>query len=172
MTALTTILTPSRIKTAAFDIIALAIIYFVPALSHMLAVPVYFVEPMRIMVILAIAHTHRNNAYLLALTIPVFSFLVSAHPSFLKSVLIGIELMANVWLFFMLSKIIRNSFAAMVSAIIGSKILYYIMKFSLISTAVMGGKLVSIPLEIQLATSVVFSLYILLIFRKQNRKEG
>jgi len=157
-----------RLRTVAIDLAALAVIYFMPALSHMLAVPVYFIEPMRIMLILAIAHTGRRNAYLLALTLPLFSFVISAHPVFLKSLLISVELVFNVWLFFILVKYIRNNFAAMAAAIIGSKLFYYALKFRLLSAALLQGSLVSIPLYIQLLTTMVLSAYIFLIFRKRN----
>lgn len=157
-----------RLRTLAIDVAALAVIYFMPALSHLLAVPVYFVEPMRIMLILAIAHTSKRNAYFLALTLPLFSFAISAHPVFLKSLLISVELVFNVWLFFALVKIIRNNFAAMAAAIIGSKMFYYALKFGLLSAALLQGSMVSIPLYIQLITTMVFSAYIFLIFRRRN----
>jgi hypothetical protein len=157
-----------RLRTILIDMAALAVIYFMPALSHMLAVPVYFIEPMRIMVILAMAHTSRRNAYLLALTLPVFSFVISAHPVFLKSLLISLELVVNVWLFYALVKVVRNNFAAIAAAIIGSKLFYYALKFGLLSAALLQGSMVSIPLYIQLLTTMVFSAYVFLIFRRRN----
>jgi hypothetical protein len=158
-----------RIRTVIIDMAALAVIYFVPALSHMLAVPIYLIEPMRIMLILSIAHTSKRNAYLLALTLPLFSFVVSAHPVFLKSLLISLELVMNVWLFFALVKIIRNNFAAMAAAIIGSKLFYYTLKLGLLSAALIKGSLISTPIYIQLITTTLFSIYIFLIFRKSSR---
>lgn len=163
-------LTSMRLRTILIDITALALIYFVPALSHMLALPIYLVEPMRIMLILAIAHTSKRNAYLLALTLPLFSFLVSGHPIFLKSLLISIELAVNVWLFFRLSKIIRNNFTAMAAAIIGSKLLYYLLKFALLSAALMQGGLVSAPVYLQMATTTVFSAYVFFVWRKAKKR--
>jgi hypothetical protein len=168
----TTIISTSalRIRTLIIDSAALAFIFFVPALSHMLAVPIYLIEPMRIMLILAVAHTTKRNAYLLALTLPLFSFAISAHPVFLKSLLISLELVFNVWLFFALGKIIRNQFAAMAIAIIGSKVFYYALKFGLLSFALIEGGLISTPIYLQLITTVIFSAYIFLILRKQGLK--
>ena len=82
----------SKIKTIVFDLMALLCIYLVPAVSHLFSFPVYYLEPMRIMLILAIAHTTRKNAYLIALTLPLFSLLISAHPSLIKTSLITGEL--------------------------------------------------------------------------------
>lgn len=169
MISATTALTSLRVRTILIDLAALAFIYFVPALSHMLAVPVYLIEPMRIMLIIAIAHTSQRNAYLIALTLPLFSFAISAHPVFLKSLLISIELVVNVWLFFTLIKIFRNGFAAMATAIIVSKLFYYALKFGLLSTAFIEGNLISTPLYIQAITTLVFCAYILLIFRKKQQ---
>jgi len=157
--------TQVKVKSIILDIFALALIYFIPAISHLIGFPLYLIEPMRIMLILAIAHTSQRNAYLLALTLPLFSFVISAHPSFLKMLLISAELVLNVWLFYFILKIARNHFAAMFSSIIISKVIYYGVKFMLISFVLISGGLVSTPLYIQLITSLVFSGYVFLIFR-------
>jgi hypothetical protein len=70
----TLIYTGKKYKTAILDVTALLIIYLTPAISHLFSFPVYLLEPMRIMLILAVVHTSRKNAYLLALTLPLFSF--------------------------------------------------------------------------------------------------
>ncbi len=97
-----------NIKTVATDLLALAFIYFTPAISHLFSFPVYFLEPMRIMLILAIVHTSKKNAYILAFTLPLFSFLISSHPSPIKTCLISGELLLNVWLYIFLVIITKN----------------------------------------------------------------
>lgn len=156
-----------NIKSIILDIFALAFIYFVPTISHLLNVPLYLVEPMRIMLILAIAHTNKKNAYLIALTLPVFSFLISAHPNIFKVLLITAELILNVWLFYELSKK-TNQFVAMLSSILLSKIFYYLLKFGLISFAVLQTGLFSTPIYLQLITSVVFSGYLFFVIRRNQ----
>ncbi|MDP2423029.1 MAG: hypothetical protein U1C46_00490 [Bacteroidales bacterium] len=158
-----------RLRTILIDSTALAFIYFMPALSHMLALPIYLIEPMRIMLILAIAHTTKRNAYILALTLPLFSFLISSHPVFYKSLLIALELMVNVWLFFALTKIIHNRFVAMATAIIGSKLFYYALKFGFLSFATIQGSLVSTPIYLQFITTLVFSSYIYIWAIRSNK---
>ncbi len=66
------------IASLILDAAALAFIYLVPTFSHLLSLPVYFIEPMRLMLILAMVHTDKRNAYILALTMPLFSFIISA----------------------------------------------------------------------------------------------
>ncbi len=154
-------------KSIILDICALAFIYFVPTISHLLNIPIYLVEPMRIMLILAIAHTSKKNAYIIALTLPLFSFLISSHPNIFKVLIITAELVMNVWLFYELSKR-TNQFVAMLSSILLSKVFYYLIKFSLISFAVLQTGLFSTPIYLQLITSVVFSGYLFFIVRRNQ----
>ncbi|HSW54279.1 MAG TPA: hypothetical protein VLH59_04255 [Ignavibacteriaceae bacterium] len=159
----------SKIRTIVFDLMALLAIYLVPAVSHLLSLPVYFIEPMRIMLILALVHTSQKNAYLIALTLPVFSFLISAHPSLIKTSLITGELLLNVWLFFFLSEKLSNKTLSIFLSIIASKILYYMVKLLLINSALMTGNLISTPIYIQVIMLFVFSVYVyLFICRKKE----
>lgn len=153
----------SKIKNIVFDLVALLAIYLVPAVSHLLSFPVYYLEPMRIMLILAVAHTSRKNAYLIALTLPLFSFLISAHPSLIKTSLITGELLLNVWLFFFLSEKLSHKTLSIFLSIIASKIFYYLIKFLLITFALMSGDLISTPLYIQILMIIVLSGYIYLM---------
>lgn len=156
-----------NVKTILIDLAALSFIYLVPALSHLLALPVYFIEPMRLMLIIAIAHTTRRNAFLIAATLPFFSFLISAHPHLIKMLLISAELLLNVWLFYFIMKKSGNAFVSMISSIIISKSAYYLIKFGLLSTLLMTGSLVSTPLIVQVITTLVFSVYLLFVFRNR-----
>jgi hypothetical protein len=155
-------------RSVVLDIIGLAFIYFIPTFSHFLNVPLYLVEPMRIMLILAIAHTTKRNAFILALTLPLFSFLVSAHPVFYKTLLMTAELVLNVWLFYALAKVFKNYFAAMLTSIVISKLFYYILKFGLISVMLLDGNLFSTPIYLQVITTILFSGYVFLML---SRKE-
>lgn len=152
-----------------FDIVALSFIYFVPTISHLLSVPLYLIEPMRIALILALVHTTKRNAYIIAVTLPIFSFLVSAHPVFLKMILISAELVLNVWIFYLLFNRTKNAFVSILTSIIVSKGVYYLTKFGLISFALLTtSDLIATPLYIQLVTSLVFSSYLgFMIWRRE-----
>lgn len=153
------------VKNAIFDLFAVLFIYLVPTFSHLLSIPLYLFEPMRIMLILSIAHTSRKNAYIIALTLPLFSFIISSHPVFLKSILIAGELILNIWLFFYLSSRIGR-YAAAVTAILASKLVYYIAKFALISFALIDSELFSTPVVLQLSMTVIFATYLWLAGHK------
>lgn len=159
----------SIIKPAVLDVFALAFIYFVPAISHLLSIKLYLIEPMRLMLILALVHTSRKNAYLLALTLPMFSFLISSHPVLIKTLLISAELVVNVALFYLLVRRIHVLPAIFISIWL-SKIFYYALKYVSILTVFPGERLIGTPLLIQLTTSVVFSIYLFLFFK--NNKLG
>lgn len=166
-------LTLTQRKTALyilFNIVSLVLIYFVPTISHLMGLPLYYIEPMRIMLVLALVHTNKSNAYVIALTLPLFSFLVSAHPFLPKMILITAELLLNVWFFYFTYNRTQKAFAAIVSSIIISKAAYYAVKFALISFAVLpNSPLVSTPIYIQVITTLVFSTYLALLFKRKEQ---
>jgi hypothetical protein len=159
----------STIYHIVFNSIALAFIYFVPTISHLLSFPMYLIEPMRIALILAMVHTTKVNAYVIAITLPLFSYLVSGHPVFYKMLLISGELMLNVWFFYLVLSRTKNAFASIFSSIVFSKMVYYLAKFVIIALIFKSTEsIVSTPLYIQLATTLVFSIYLGLVFGKEK----
>lgn len=155
-------------KSLLIDFSALAFIYLAPTFSHLLSLPVYFIEPMRLMLILALAHTTKRNAYLLALTLPLFSFLISSHPVFIKMILISFELVVNVYIFYLLKDRMAKVFPAILMSIIASKVIYYAIKYVLIYAALLSSGLISTPILIQIITASTFSLYVYLFFKSKN----
>ncbi|MFW5792766.1 MAG: hypothetical protein ACOCWC_00680 [Bacteroidota bacterium] len=150
------------------DIMAISFVYFVPAISHLLNFPLYLIEPMRIMVIIAIVHTNRTNALILAATLPLFSYLISGHPLIIKSGFIAIELIINVVLFYALIKKLQP-FIALFSSILISKLLYYGMKYLSLVFLFPDDKLISTPLYIQLIMALVLSAYLFVMFYFKKR---
>ncbi|MFP4557624.1 MAG: hypothetical protein ACLFNU_12215 [Bacteroidales bacterium] len=151
---------------AIFDILALAFIYFVPTISHMLSFPLYLIEPMRIALILALVHTTKRNAYIVAVTLPLFSFLVSAHPVFYKMLLISGELVLNVWLFYFILSRTKSAFVSILSSIVLSKAVYYLAKFIAIALILKTSEdLIATSIYIQVATTIVFSVYLGLMYK-------
>ena len=158
----------NTITSILLDLSALVFIFFVPTLSHLVALPIYFIEPMRIMLVLAMVHTTKRNAFLLALTLPLFSFLISSHPVFAKMLLISFELSINVYIFYLLKDKMKNVFPAIFISIIASKIIYYFIKYLLINFAILNSGLISTPIYIQMITTTVFSFYMYLLLRKEK----
>lgn len=155
------------IKTILIDLSALLIITFLPALSHLVALPLYLIEPMRILLILSIIHTSKKNSYLIAIMLPVFSFIFSTHPSIIKSVLIISELLINVYLFNLLIQYVRNNFVSMLGSILISKIYYYGTKYGLILFGLIEGDLIATPVYIQLIVALLLSGYAMFFYTKK-----
>jgi len=169
ITASSQLLNITKARSLYFDITAFALIAFLPAISHMLTVPLYLFEPMSILLILSIVHTSKKNSFIIAASLPIISFVLSAHPVFFKVILIASELALTVGLFYFINQRIKNMFVVTVVTILLSKIYYYIGKFLLIKLTLIEGELVSTPLYIQGIVILVLSVYVYFIF---NRKDS
>jgi hypothetical protein len=154
--------------TVLIDLLALTFIYFVPYISRASGIPVYLAEPTRIMLILAIVHTKWQNAYILALLMPLFSLLISGHPLLFKTLPMALELIFNAWLFYYLFGKMKKAFFAMLLSILISKILYYGLKYLVIKTGLLDMELISTPIYLQFITMTVFSTYTGLFYKKGN----
>lgn len=159
----------SNIKTYLIDFSLLLMIYFLPAISHLFAFPVYYLDPMRIALVVALVHTSKKNAYIIALSLPLFSFLISSHPQIIKSFLLSAELIINLSLFFLLKDKLKNVFASLFLSIVISKVIYYSLKFALISFTLLNDRLFSTPLYFQLMAAVLLSTYIYLVNRTSTK---
>lgn len=155
-----TYLSNVKIRTVVVDFLALSVIYLLPSLSHLTGIPFYYLEPMRVVVLLSLLFTHRWNSILLALTIPLFSFLIASHPAMYKVLLVTIDLTLNIFLFILFTKMIKQSFFAMFLSIGISKIVYYLLKYMFIQSNMVDGALVTTSLYIQIVLMVALSLII------------
>jgi hypothetical protein len=137
------------------DVALLAALYLLPSFSHLTALPLYKLEPMRIALIVALLFTHRANAYLIAFTIPLASAWITGHPPPLKAVLMGIEFSILVATYAHLVRKDRiPTFVALAAGILLGKAVYYSMKFMALSAGWLSGNLVSTPVQTQLVLAV------------------
>ena len=150
------------------DILAFALIYFIPTLSHWLAFPLYLFEPMRIVLLMAyFVSRNFKNALLLAVTLPLFSMLLSGHPPLFKAVLIASELSLNIVLLNLFLKNAKlNMFISVFLSIILSKLFYYGLKYTFIHLMLIEGRLISTAFHFQIGVSVGISLIALLFAKK------
>ena len=145
------------------DLALLAALYLLPTVSHMVALPLYKLEPMRIALVVALLFTGRVNAYLVAWTVPFASFLLSGHPELFKAMLIGIEYSVLVAAYgYLADKRNWSPFAGLVAAILAGKVVYYALKFLSLQAGLLAGNLVSTPVLTQTllaaGTAAVFAL--------------
>lgn len=156
------------IKTLIFNASAFLFIFLVPAISHLIMLPVYYIEPMRVMLILMLLHTTKSNAYIIALALPAFSFLLSGHPVPPKMLLITAELTLNVFLFYFLVNKIKSVPAAIIFSVIGSKVFYYLIKLVLINTAILSTGLIGIPIYMQIIMLLLFTGYAFIAIKNKK----
>ena len=147
-------------RVMLIDIITFITIYFLPAFSHLLSFPLYQLDPMRLAIVFSLVHTRRKNTYFLALSLPLFSFLISSHPSLVKVVLISSELFLNVYLFYFIKDRIGANFVTMLISVLFSKMFYYSMKLFFIDINLINGQLITTPVYLQISMIFAFSIYI------------
>lgn len=152
------------------DVIILTLVYFIPALTHLLPFPLYILDPMRILLITGFLLSRNNtNSFILAITIPLVSTLTTGHPPFFKAILISFELFTNLWLFVYLSKKINlRAYLLLPLTIVASKILYYALKFIFIKASLIDGALITTDLLVQATTVVIVTILFTLTFKKLN----
>jgi hypothetical protein len=149
-----------------FDSAALTFIGLAPAFAHFASLPIYMIEPMRLMLILALVHTNRMNAWLIAAILPLFSFLVSGHPEPLKMLVITAELLANTGLFLLLVQRKTSPFAAMFVAILISKLFCYLLYTLLFPWSFVIAEAGTTFLIIQGIVTILLSLYTAFFLKK------
>jgi hypothetical protein len=149
------------------DILVLAFVYLVPAIAHLIPFPLYFFDPMRVAILAGyLLSRNKTNAFILAMTVPLFSMIMSGHPFFFKALLISTELTVNLWFFIFLVN--RTKWFLPVSlfvSILASKMIYYVLKYFFISFSLIDGTLISTDLPVQLFTIIVITVVFSLFFR-------
>jgi hypothetical protein len=157
------------IKTVIIDILALLVVIMIPKIADFLNFSFYLLEPIRIMLIIGIAHTRKSNAYLLAILMPLSAFLFSGHPFIIKMFFMALELSLNILIFTTIVKKFKYPFAAMFVAIVLSKIIYYSLEFSAVKLFLVPHSDFGFhPIWLQLILILIFSGYIAIIWRKRN----
>ena len=151
------------------DIVAIAVIFFTPKIGQLIHLPFYMVEPMRLMVVLSIAHSNRANSYLLALTLPLFSWAVSGHPELFKMLVMTGEITVNVFLFYYLVRKIDSVLLSMIISIVVSKVLCYAFYLVFFSMMFIQEEADPSFLIAQVITTLVFSFYVFFILRKKSQ---
>ena len=159
----------ANVKTYVIDFSLLLFIYFLPVISHLFAFPVYYLDPMRIALVVALIHTSKKNSFIIALTLPLFSFIISSHPQLIKSFLLSTELIINLSLFFLLKDRIKNVFTSLLLSIIISRAIYYVLKFAFISFALLDDSLFSTPYYFQIISAILLSSYMYLVSRSDTK---
>ena len=151
------------VRTIVVDALLLTTACLVPTLSHLFAFPLYHLNPM-LLVLLAgmLLVPDKRNVLLLALLLPWVSMMAVGMPTPLKALCMMAELSAVVLIS---GRFSVQGFGSMLLAIIGGKVVYYLLKALLLAPAV----LVSTPVLTQLIVAVAAAMLFALLSRKAVR---
>ena len=134
-----TLKSKSIVRLAAMDAVLLTLACLVPAASHLLAVPLYMLNPM-LAVLLAgvLLGKDWRNALVLAVLLPLVSCLLVGMPTAPKMVCMMAELATVVGLFHLLSRRWAVLPAVLLS-VFAAKGVYYALKAIILAPAVLVG---------------------------------
>lgn len=152
------------VSMIALDAVLLTLACLVPATSHLLAAPLYMLNPMLALLLAGILLGRDwRNALVLAVLLPLVSCLLTGMPAVGKMVCMMAELATMAGLFHMLSR--RWAVVpAVLTAIVAGKAVYYILKAIILAPAVLVGT----AWWIQLATVIVWGGIFALLYRKSR----
>ncbi|MDY5969583.1 MAG: hypothetical protein SPJ13_06190 [Bacteroidales bacterium] len=144
-------------KIVSADLLLVGAACLIPAVSHITALPLYKVDPMRWLLLAGILlSARRGNGYVLAAALPLVACMVSGMPTPVKAFIMALELGANVALFHILEKKVPV-LPAMLLAILGAKMVYYLLKWIVLSPTVLISTNVWMQLMLMVAMSLFFT---------------
>ena len=159
------------VRTAIIDAVLLVLLFLTPAITHYLGVSYHYFEPMRVALFLGLLMVNdKRNGYLLAALLPVSSMIVSGMPIPPICALMVIELMLNVFLFHLLTKVTKSAFVGMFAGILVSKIVFRLLKCLVITNDALQASVVLANWQLQLIMSFALAVGFALLLRLKVKK--
>lgn len=160
-----TLKSQSIVRFAAFDAVLLTLACLIPTASHLLAVPLYKLNPMLALLLAGmLLGRDWRNALVLAVLMPVVSCVVVGMPAAPKMVCMVAELATVAGLFAVLSR--RWAvLPAVLTAIVAGKVVYYALKAAVLAPAVLVGT----EWWMQLGAVIVWGGLFALLYRTDRR---
>ena len=157
-------------RIAAIDAVLLVVACGIPALSHLLAWPLYWLNPMLLVLLSGMLLVgDRRNAYLLAVLLPVVSMLAVGMPTPTKAFCMVAEYATVVFVSGRLQAWngrFVGALGAMLLAMLAGKVVYYLLKAFVLSPAV----LVSTPIWVQLVEAEAAAAIYDTLMQQKNKK--
>lgn len=155
--------TAKKVTTlAGLDAVLLAAACLIPAASHVLAFPLYMLNPMLALLLVGmLLGRDWRNALLLAVLMPLVSSLVVGMPAAPKMVCMMAELATVAGLFHVFSKR-WNAVASVFVAILAGKAVYYALKALIMAPATLVGT----EWWIQLGAVIVWGGLFAMLYKK------
>ena len=166
----TSSLVKSHLRTVIIDAALIVLLCLTPALSHFFGVSYHYFEPMRIALFAGLLLVDdKRNGYLLAALLPVASMLISGMPTPPICALMVLELMLNVFIFHLITKVSKSAFVGMLTGIVLSKVVFRLLKWGVISQGMMQTSELIANWQVQLVVAVVFAAVFALILRLKQK---
>ena len=157
-----TLKSSSMVRLAALDAVLLTLVCLIPAASHLLAVPLYMLNPMLALLLVGVLlGKDWRNALVLAVLLPLVSCLLAGMPTAPKMVCMMAELATVAGLFHLLSHR-WTVLPAVLVAIVAGKVVYYALKAIILAPATLVGT----EWWMQLGTVIVWGGLFAMLYRK------
>jgi len=159
------ILTQGIVRVALVDIVLTAVACFIPAASHLLALPLYMLNPMLALLLVGmLLGRDWRGALVLALLMPAASCLLTGMPTAGKMVCMMAELATVATLGGWLLKR-WHALPAVLVAVLAGKVVYYAAKAAILAPAV----LVDTQWTVQLLSVLLWGGLFALLYSKKQR---
>lgn len=156
--------TKPLVNLAILDTALLAVACLVPAASHLLAVPLYMLNPMlAVLLVGMLIGRDWRNSLVLALLLPLVSFLVVGMPTAPKMLCMMAEMVTLVSLFTVLVK--RWAvLPAVLAAVMAGKVVYYLLKMVVMAPVM----IISTDWKVQVAAVLLWGGIFALLYKREK----
>lgn len=156
--------TKPLVNLAILDTALLAVACLVPAASHLLAVPLYMLNPMlAVLLVGMLIGRDWRNSLVLALLLPLVSYLVVGMPTAPKMLCMMAEMVTLVSLFTVLVK--RWAvLPAVLAAVMAGKVVYYLLKMVVMAPVM----IISTDWKVQVAVVLLWGGVFALLYKREK----
>ena len=166
----TSSLVKSHLRTVIIDAALIVLLCITPAISHFFGISYHYFEPMRIALFAGLLMVDdKRNGYLLAALLPVASMLISGMPTPAICALMVLELMLNVLIFHLITKVTKSAFVGMLTGIVLSKVVFRLLKWGVISQGMMQTSELIANWQVQLIVAVIFAAVFAIVLRLKQK---
>jgi hypothetical protein len=147
------------LRTVLIDAALILLLCLTPAISHFSGLSYHYIEPMRIALFLGLLMVEdKRNGYLLAVLLPVSSMIISGMPIPPVCALMVLELILNIFIYHLLTRVTKSAFVGMFTGIIVSKALFRVLKWAMLINGSYITSVLFANWQIQLIVSVALTI--------------
>lgn len=157
----------------AWIILSTTFIILIPTISHVLALPIYKLNPMHWIICLYCLSNKRsvNSIVLISILMPIASVLFTGHPELAKGLIMIAELYIYGLVFFAFNKSTHfDLFRAFIISQVSGKSVYYLGKLLFLRFGWLAGPLFSQSLLSQLLVTLLIGIMLIIVFSINRRK--